>query len=261
MNLSRASGSGSSTTEGDELGMEHREGGGCRGDISLALWTLGKGQESSRGKKLIYVSIRSKSPNLSALPPPKKAAQEGTHSHCGIQEHPKDMVQLSSPLLCCLPLAQNLSGISLEFMSAKKKDQQILSPLVCSSLRSALHLENKKTTSDIKTTTCGPGLSPSSRCSIQPGHELFTQSQWFGNPWELTAGLRNPLQGQTPSQQWVCAVFVRSVWENSTAPGSCSVAASPPASAVLLCLTALPKSLLEQLLPPWLQRRGLLVLS
>lgn len=89
--------------------------------ISLALWTLGKGQESSRGKKLIYISIRSKSPSLSALPPPKKAAQEGTHSHCGIQEYPKDMVQLSSPLLCCLPLAQNLSGISLEFMSAKKK--------------------------------------------------------------------------------------------------------------------------------------------
>lgn len=45
-------------------------------------------------------------------------------SHCRIQEYPKDLVQLSSPLLCCLPLAQNLSGISLEFMIAKKKKKR-----------------------------------------------------------------------------------------------------------------------------------------
>lgn len=115
------------------------------------------------------------------------------------------MVQLSSPLLCCLPLAQNLSGISLEFMIAKKKDQQILSPLVCSS---SLHLENKKKTPDIKRKTCDPGLAPSSQCDIQPGHELFTQSQWPGNIWELSAGIRSPSRDRAhPSSGFVLVLF------------------------------------------------------
>lgn len=95
--------------------------------VGIIFWLCvhwGRDKRAPRGKKLIYIFIRSKSPSLSALKKKiiiKTAIQKGMYSHCRIQEYPKDLVQLSSPLLCCLPLAQNLSGISLEFMIAKKK--------------------------------------------------------------------------------------------------------------------------------------------
>ena len=111
----------------------------------------------------------------------------------------------------------------IRIYDCRKTDQQIPSAPVCSSLRSALHLENKKIMSDIKI-TCGPVPSPSSWCSIQSGHEgqllgIFTQSQWIGNIWELIAGIRDPLQGQTPSRHWFYFIFICST-QNSTSLGS-----------------------------------------
>lgn len=91
-------------------------------------------------------------------------------------------------------------------MSAKRKDQQILSPLVCSSLRSALHLENKKTTSDIKTRTCDPGLSPSSwGSSIQPGQSYFPNPNGLGASGSSLQESGAPSRDKPHPRCWFCS--------------------------------------------------------
>lgn len=107
-----------------------------------------------------------------------------------------------------------------QICDCQRSDQQIPCAPVCSSLSSAPRLENQETTTDIKITH-GPVPSPSSWCSIQLKGWIFTSSQWIGNIWELTAGIRDHLQGQTLSQHWFYFILIPSMWENSTSLGSC----------------------------------------